>query len=109
MRITLDSPNGDLISRSALINKWVNMSDEDRKDFIQEIMLAPTACRPDIMNLEVREAAGHSLYVRENEAHMIIDKLGIVIEDKERLDSILRKDSSEYASDRTYSGNQKQK
>ena len=102
MRIILDGPDGDLISRAELIAKWNDMSAEERTNFIHEIEQAPTACRPDIMKVEVRESGGHSFSMPVADAFTIIEKLGIVIESKEKLDILLQEDCSRYASKRMY-------
>lgn len=108
MRIILDGPDGDLISRAELIAKWNELNREQRKQFIREIEQAPTACRPEIMRAEVREAGGHSFSMLVADAFTIIEKLGIVIESKERLDAILQEDCSKYASKRMHTEHQRQ-
>lgn len=98
MSIILDGPDGDLISRADLIIKWNNTPEAERSNFIDTIMSAPTACRLDIMDIEIREAAGHSFSIHEKDAHIILEKRGIVIEHKDILDKLLGEDSIKYAS-----------
>ena len=106
MSIILDGPDGDLISRSALLELWDTLDTAQRAHFNDFILQAPTACRPDIMHIEVKEAGWHTFEIEEHEVHAILDGLGIVIKDKNKLDRMLGKDSSEYANRRLHQSDQ---